>query len=401
METRFRVVAAAAAALIMGAACGSQPQGESSPPPAPSSMLAERPILHMTAIGSSWSVVAVGLSGERTGTNAGWGFAWSPDGRSYASLGNDHRTLYIVSAQGVRQNLWTTPAIETLSIYWPPAAWSPDGTRIAVTTEDDTMAINERRHWLVVVDVARRTVVSKTELPWELLDNSNSGGDPPRNFAWSTNGTRVLINWDRTAVVEVSTGEVAKVTDTQSFADWIGPDTVGYFTVDERPSLSGFYSWNAVTARTTQVASARDLALANLNANPLLFFGHGLAVVSPDGTKLAVVTWKNSASDLKDGATIRIYTLPIGSAASLKAPLAKFDTGLVVLSADWSPDGRYIAYLGFNGGQTSAGSWSDVKGTVNLLDLAAGTSRSVDEVSFPSELNQVCQYAWHSLAWSS
>lgn len=397
-----RLGALVAAMLLAGTACGSQSSSTSSSSstqgsPATSS---NRPILHMTAVGSSWGVVAVNLSGERKGTNAGWGFTWSPDGRYYASFGNDHKTVYLVSGQGTREDVWTARANETLSIYWPPVAWNPDGHRIAVATENDTMAVSERRHWLVVIDVVKKAEVARKELSWQLFDNSESLGDPPRNFAWSPDGNRVLLNWDRSAVVNPSTGAVSVVTTSQAFADWGASDTVYYISIGDGPSLSGLYEWNASTGKTNEIASAEDLAKANLYANPMSLLGHGLARRSPDGSKLAVVTWKNSAHQLRDGTTIRIFNLPIGSASNLNAPPVKLDTNLIVMSADWSPDGRYIAYLGFNGAQTASG-WSEVRGQVDVLDVLAATSRTIDEVRFPSELSDVDLYAWHSLSWST
>ena len=402
MSLLGRLGAVLAAVVVASTACGSQPASTSSPSltQGSSTPSSNRSILHATAVGSSWGVVAVNIAGERTLTNAGWGFAWSPDGRYYASFGDDHKTVYLVSGQGARQDVWTARANEALSIYWPPVAWNLDGRRIAVATENAAMAVSERRHWLVVIDVVKKAEVARTELSWQLFDNSESLGDPPRNFAWSPDGHRVLLNWDRSAVVTPSTGEVAVVTSTQAFADWAGPDTVYYFSIGDGPLLTGLYEWNAVTGKTNRIASAEDLGKAHLYANPMSLLGHGLARRSPDGSKLAVVTWKNSAHQLRDGTTVRIFTLPIRSASDLNAPLVELNTNLTVMSADWSPDGRYVAYLGFNGAQTASG-WSEVRGQVDVLDVAAATSRMIDQVRFPSELSDVCQYAWHSLSWST
>lgn len=398
MRSSFRLGASLGAALLLSVGCGAQSPTSSAPTHDSPSTPASRPILHATAIGSSLGLVAVDLSGQRKEMNGGWGFAWSPDGRDYASFGSDERSVYMVSRQGTREKLWTAREAEKLSVYWPPVAWNPDGHRIAVATESDVMTVSQRRHWLVVIDVTRKAEVARVELPWQLFDDLGTF-DPPRNFAWSPDGRTVLINWIWSVVVDPSLGSTGLVTDAQALAEWASPDTVYYLTIGDGPSLSGFYEWDLRTAKSKQLATAEELAQANLYANPVSLLGHGIVRRSPDGSKLALVTWKNSAHQLRDGTTVRIFSLPIASASNLMSPLKTLETGLVVMSADWSPDGRYIAYLGFEAGQT-ASDWSEVRGRVDVLDLSAGTSRTVDEVRFPSELAEVDLYAWHSLSWS-
>lgn len=394
-----RLVAVVAIAVVAGTACGPQSRPASSSTAEPPSILAGRPILHRTEIGSSWGVVAVDLSGRREQTSAGWGFAWSPDGRSYASFANDHKTVYVVSEQKVRLDVWKARNGETLSIYWPPATWNPDGRRIAVATEDGAVDISERRHWLVVVDTVKKVELTRTELPWELFSNSPSS-DPPRNFAWSPDGRYLLINWDRSAVVDASTGAVATLTTDQALADWAGADSVYYLTIGEGRPFTGLYRWDASSAQSIRIAGGEDLIKAGLYASPTAFLGHGLLRRSPDGTKLALLSWKNSGKLPADGETIRVFSLPAASPPDLSAPLAKLDTGFIVMSADWSPDGRYLAYLGFDSSQ-KASSWSNVRGEIKVLDVTTGENRTIDEVTFPSELSEVVLYAWRSISWST
>lgn len=398
MKPFVRFMAVAAAMLFVSVACGAQALTSVAPNLESPSSSASRPILHSTAVGTSWGVVAVDLSGKRTSTNAGWGFAWSPDGSAHASFDNNHRTLYLVSGSGVRQDVWTAGSAEQIS-YWPPVTWNPDGRRVAVATENDVMSVSDRRHWLVVIDVVRKAEVARIELPWQLFD-SHDTFDPPRNSAWSPDGKKLLLNWIWTAVVDPSTSSTGMVTTTQSVANWAGPNSVDYITIGDGPSLTGLYQWDGLTGKTKPLASAEDMAQAGLYPSPTSLLGHLLVRRSPDGSRLAVVSWKNSGHQLGDGTTIRIFSLPIDSASSLKAPLVTRDTGLIVMSADWSPDGRQIAYLGFDGGQSASG-WSEVRGRVDVLDVGAGTTKTIDEVRFQSEIADVDLFAWHSLSWSS
>jgi Tol biopolymer transport system component len=203
LQSRIVLVVLAAIGLVAcsgGEGSGSGASGSSSPPPAAPPPIPTPPlppvetltcspckkIVFMSEVNTQWEIYSIGVDGTgltRLTDNDAFdgGPAWSPDGQRIAftsdrdsdgaDLGWPRTDLYVMDADGGNVRRLTTSE----SGAWNPA-WSPDGTRIAYEADSNGSA-------------------SVSEIPVD--------GGPPRLLfsspsvvmqpAWSPDGTRLAI----------------------------------------------------------------------------------------------------------------------------------------------------------------------------------------------------------------
>jgi WD40 repeat protein len=217
--------------------------------------------------------------------------AWSPDGTRIATASDDQtaRVWDAVSGKELAKLVGHTELVNS-------SAWSPDGTRIVTASDDQTARV-----WDAVSGKELAKLVGHT---YRML-----------SAAWSPNGTRlVTTSDDKTARVwdAMSGKELAKFVGRTQFVTsqaW-SPDGTRIITA----SWSVAKVWDAETYKELAKLVGRERVVKS-------------AVWSPDGTKIVTVT--------KDGAAL-VWD---ASGMVLSRLVGHKNT---IFSAAWSPDGKRI-----------------------------------------------------------
>ena len=273
--------------------------------------------------------------------------AWSPDGLRIVIVSDDGSAKIwdastgeeLVTLQGDRRSPYTRR---------PGVAWSPDGTRIVPGTGD--------RVW-------------DTTTGTEVFTLSHEGQDQVSAVSWSPDGTRILTDANVTSLWDASTGEELLTfhrRPASGRAPWSPDGTRILFdasdygvavsdgaTGAELVTLQGHEGsvWHAAWSPDgTRVLTASDDKTARVwdaatGAELATLRGHekkvGHAAWSPDGTRVL------TASDDK---TARVWDAATGAEL---IPLVGHRSAITV--AAWSPDGAQIATSSYD---TTARTWS-------------------------------------------
>ncbi|KAJ5899031.1 hypothetical protein N7495_003775 [Penicillium taxi] len=276
----------------------------------------ERPgwILNNPVVEKSWSLCLQTLEGH---SDSVLSIAWSPDGTRLAS-GSMDDTVRI-------WDLATGQSVSTLEGHRGlvrSIAWSPDGTRLASGSMDDTVRI-----W----DLATGQSVSTLEGHRGLV----------RSIAWSPDGTRLASgSIDNTVRIwDPATGQ--SVSTLEGHSDSV--ESIAW-SPDGTRLASGSYDntvriWDPATGQSVSTLEGHSDSVSSI-------------AWSPDGTRLA-----SGSSDN----TVRIWDPATGQSVSTLEGHSNR-----VLSIAWSPDGTRLA----------SGSYDN---TVRIWDPATGQSVSTLE----------------------
>ncbi|KAJ5708179.1 hypothetical protein N7488_007980 [Penicillium malachiteum] len=315
----------------------------------------ERPdwVLNYPMVEENWSACLQTLEGHSSSV---YSIAWSPDGSRLASGSSDNTV-----------RVWdptTGQSVSTLeghgsSVY--SIAWSPDGSRLASGSDDKIVRI-----W----DPATGQSVSTLE-GYSHLVNS---------IAWSPDGNQIASgSWDMTVRIwDLATGQsvstlkghsssvnsIAWSPDGSQLASGSSDNTVRVWdptTGQSVSTLEGYSSsvnsiaWSPDGSRLASGSSDNTVRVWDPTTGQSVstLEGHSSSVNSiawsPDGNQIASGSW-----DM----TVRIWDLATGQSVSTLEGHSS-----LVYSITWSPDGNQIA----------SGSWDT---TVQIWDPATGQSVS-------------------------
>jgi Tol biopolymer transport system component len=239
---------------------------------------------------------------------------WMPDGK----------TLYFVSDRSGVQNVWALTLGGTARqvtrftdgrVLWP--ALSPDGRTMVFERDFGIWTLDTADHRAAPVKISKRGVAAMPLVERVSLNNGF------QDLALSPDGRKVVFTargevW---AAAAREPGDAVRVTRSvarESQLDWT-PDSRRIVYVSERSGVGQLYMFDFTTSTETQLTSAA--------------VGDSAPVVSPDGTTLAFV---------RDGKELRALDLSSKQERSLASGhLSRSNRGLA-----WSPDNRWVAYIG-------------------------------------------------------
>ncbi len=269
----------------------------------------------------------------------------APDGSSivYVRRSMDIRTdrakgsLWTIAPDGSRHR----PLLADAKSYGSPR-WSPDGTRIAyVTAAEGSPQIYVR--WMDTGQTAK--IADLTEAPG--------------NLAWSPDGTRIAF----TMAVDAKPASLATLPSPPEGAEWAPPPVV-IDRLTYRADGAGFlpHSYTHVFVVPAEGGTPRQVTSGDFNHG-------GTPSWMPDGTSLIV-----SANRMEDwdyhpnGSELFEVSLAEGTVT----PLTDRDGADFAPSV--SPNGRYVAYLGYDDQGTS-----NHQIEVMVLDRRTGEARALTE----------------------
>jgi tricorn protease len=239
---------------------------------------------------------------------------WAPDGK----------TLYFVSDRSGAQNIWAlTPGAAARQItrfsngrvLWPTI--SPDGRVIVFERDFEIWTLDTSDQRAAPVKISKRGVAAVPLVERVTLNNGF------QDLALSPDGRKVVFTargevW---AAASREAGDAVRVTRTiarESQIDWT-PDSRRIVYVSERSGIGQLFTYDFTTSAETQLTSAQ--------------VGDSAPVVSPDGKTVAFV---------RDGKELRALDLASKQERTLATGhLSRSNRGLA-----WSPDNRWVAYIG-------------------------------------------------------
>ena len=245
-----------------------------------------------------------------------WTPQWSPDGQQILVLngsvdGEPDLSVWVMRPDGRgAEQLTGTPAVPLR--HAQDAAWSPDGTRVAIRGDVDG------RVGIHVLDIASRSIVATTT-------DAGMAIEP----AWSPDGTRIAIHVaeGRIGVWTIGNEPPTVVVDgvTVSGPMWRSDDRIVFWEMVQLDANRFYWPLFQVRPDGTGRQQLTDPGNGRMDSQPR---------VSPDGSTLAF---------------LRIDQFGAESAAPCCGTIIRpFDTGTERLLGDyaeavWSPDGKWMA----------------------------------------------------------
>ena len=264
---------------------------------------------------------------------------WSGDGKS----------LFFVSDRGGKQNLWTLPLGGTARqitkftdgrVLWPTI--TNDGRTIAFERDFEVWTLDTASGRASQVKIARRGLQSGPAIEHLTLNNGFS------DLALSPDGRKVAFaaRGEIWAAAARDGGDASRVTRTlarEAQIAWL-PDSRRIVYASERDEVSHLFMYDFTKGVETQLTDAK--------------VNDSAARVSPDGKSIAFV---------RDGKELRVLDVESKAEKLLASGhLARAPRGLA-----WSPDSRWVAYIGLSGTAFR---------NVYAVPAAGGTSRAVTSI---------------------
>lgn len=356
-------------ALGLAVGCSDLPTTVIAPlPPTAHPSPASRPILYLTLEGSAPprhpQMNAVSQDGSRVTFPIGGGATWSPDGQWIAYVGGGTE-LRLTNTSGETKTVFTTHGTNEGLLERP--MWSPDGRSIAVIVLTHAPR-GPYANSLAIIDVTQQKVRGRygfsndvIHLPYHFT--------PADKFRWSPDGHKVLISWERAAVVSVDTGHVETISSRAVIAEWApSSDAVYYFEVKgtgvTRPpypprELGAFYVKRLGSPGATIVMDEEAVAASGFRLTSPM---HGVMTLSPSGSRLAISLGSKRAMTAADD-VIRIYDLRGGGPPTLTTPAKTIQTEEKIVALEWGPDEHALAVVS----TVRSGAGVDIK--IKVLNL--------------------------------
>jgi tricorn protease len=264
---------------------------------------------------------------------------WSGDGKS----------LFYVSDRGGRQNIWTLPlggAPKQLTrftdgrVLWPTI--STDGRTIAFERDFEVWTFDTASGRASQVKIARRGLPAGSAIEHLTLSNGFS------DLALSPDGRKVAFaaRGEIWAAAARDGGDASRVTRTlarEAQIAWL-PDSRRIVYVSERDEVTHLFMYDFTKAVETQLTNAR--------------IGDSAPRVAPDGKSVAFI---------RDGKELRVLEIESRTDKLLASGhLTRSPRGLA-----WSPDSRWVAYIGLSGTAFR---------NVYAVPAAGGQSRAVTSI---------------------
>jgi tricorn protease len=242
---------------------------------------------------------------------------WSADGRS----------LFYMSDRSGAQNIWTLPiggAARQVTrftdgrVLWPTISY--DGRTIVFERDFDVWKLDTGNGQASKVAIAKRGLPHAPAIEHLTLNNQFQG------LALSPDGRKVVFvaRGEIWAASSRDGGDAVRVTRSyarESQIEWTA-DSRRIVYVSERNAVPHVFQYDFTTLRETQLTSGAT--------------GDAAPRVSPDGKSVAFV---------RDGKDLRVLDLSAKTERSLATGfLSRADRGLA-----WSPDSRWVAYVGLSG----------------------------------------------------
>jgi tricorn protease len=242
---------------------------------------------------------------------------WSGDGKS----------LFYVSDRGGRQNIWTLPlggAPKQMTrftdgrVLWPTI--STDGRTIAFERDFEVWTFDTSSGRASQVKIARRGLPAGAAMEHLTLSNGFS------DLALSPDGRKVAFaaRGEIWAAASRDGGDASRVTRTlarEAQIAWL-PDSRRIVYVSERDDVSHLFMYDFTKAVETQLTNAK--------------IGDSAPRVAPDGKSVAFI---------RDGKELRVLEIESRTEKLLASGhLTRSPRGLA-----WSPDSRWVAYIGLSG----------------------------------------------------
>ena len=264
---------------------------------------------------------------------------WSPDGKS----------LFYVSDRGGKQNIWTlTPGSQPRQItkfsdgrvLWPTI--SSDGKTIAFERDFEVWTLDTASGRASHVAITRRGLPAGPAVEHLTLNNGFS------DLALSPDGRKVAFaaRGEVWAASSRDGGDAVRVTNTYAREGQIAwlPDSKRIVYVSERDDVPHLFLYDFTVSKETQLTKSSE--------------DDGAPRVAPDGKSIAFV---------RDGKELRVLDVESKTERSLATGhLARAPRGLA-----WSPDSRWIAYIGLSGASFR---------NVYAVPAAGGPSRPVTSI---------------------
>ena len=322
--------------------------------PSSSVLNPSRPILYFGLESGELVIRAIHPDGRSVGTLASGRLAgWSRQGDLFAYLAEDKASKEIVvnvmGPGGQPRTLFKAGPKESVYLAGWQSIWSPDGRRIALLVDRAPM----ETFALVIVEIEKKKVDQWFELPKSAYTQANWA---PYNLKWSPDGSKVLIAWEQTIVLDVASGAVETIVAKRAMAEWMpGSDGVYYF--DEWFSIG-----NLVFMRIGQKEVVKVLDSSQLDdwgMHELVLFHTPILKLSPNGTRLA----------MQAGNTVLVFDVETNRASALRHPPTRLQVEGAIAAIEWGPDEKKLAILaGLKKGLA-----------LGVLDLESGAWRTLDE----------------------
>jgi Tol biopolymer transport system component/C-terminal processing protease CtpA/Prc len=238
--------------------------------------------------------------------------------------GADGRSLYFVSDRSGTQNLWMLP----LGAAAKPVTKFTDGRVLWPTISYDGRAIVFERDFEIwkldtASGAAAKVAISKRGAPAAPALEHVTLTSGFQDLALSPDGRKAVFvaRGEIWAVSARDGGDAVRVTKTgarESQLGWL-PDSRRIVYISERGGTGHVFLYDFTTGGETQLTTAAT--------------GDAAPVVSPDGKQIAFV---------RDGKELRVLDLQSKQERLLAGGyLSRADRGVA-----WSPDGRWVAYIG-------------------------------------------------------
>ncbi len=264
---------------------------------------------------------------------------WSGDGKS----------LFYVSDRGGRQNVWTltlggqprqVTRFNDGRVLWPTI--TSDGKTIAFERDFEIWTLDTASGRAAQLAISRRGLPAGPAVDHLTLNNGF------QDLELSPDGRKVAFTargevWAASARDGGDAVRVTRTSARESQVAWL-PDSRRIVYVSERDNVPHVFAYDFTTSKETQLTNAAT--------------GDSGLRVSPDGKSLAFV---------RDGKELRVMDIEAKTDRALASGhIVRSDRGLA-----WSPDSKWIAYLGLSGASFR---------NVYAVPAAGGTSRAVTSI---------------------